>query len=75
MATAGFRNGIAKLIKKKNKSWDGFRSRELILVCFFFIIDSIIIINEGPKILIVLITKWKECVGGREAIPWLITTL
>ena len=27
------------------------------------------------KILIVQITKWKECIGTREAIPWLIPTL
>ena len=45
---------------------------------FCFIKDStggIIITNEGQKILIVQVAKWKECIGTREAIPWLITIL
>ena len=42
---------------------------------FCFITDSTIITNEGQKILSNQITKWKECIGTREAIPWLMTTL
>ena len=42
---------------------------------FCFVTDSTIITNEGWKILNVQITKWQKCIGTREAIPRLMTTL